>query len=328
MKILIAGFGSIGRRHYRNLRALGIDDIVLYRTGQSTLELGEIDDCQVVFSLQDALATKPDGVIIANPTSLHLSTAIEAARSGAHLLIEKPVSHSMQGMDELLEAVQNNRTRVLVGYQFRFHPALQAFKAAIRNHAVGSPLHVHAHWGEYLPDWHPWEDYRKSYSSRADLGGGVVFTLSHPFDYLRWMLGEFDCVCASIDNVSSLELEVEDSADVILSFHNGVKGSVHLDYFQRPASHFVEVIGSEGTLRWSQETGSLMRYSPEEGTWGEYFRLEHFDRNEMFVDEIGHFLELIANDTPSICSLQDGIKALEICLQVYGAARSYQAGEA
>ena len=122
MKFMIAGLGSIGRRHFRNLLALGERDILLYRTQQSTLPDDELAGFPVETDLQSALAHHPQAVIVANPTALHLEVAIPAAETGCSLLLEKPVSHSMEGMDQLEQTMERSGGRLLVGFQFRFHP--------------------------------------------------------------------------------------------------------------------------------------------------------------------------------------------------------------
>ena len=94
------------------------------------------------------------------------------------------------------QAIEQNHSQVLVGFQFRFHPGLQQVKKLLDEGAIGKPISAHAHWGEYLPDWHPWEDYKQGYAARPELGGGVVLTLSHPLDYLRWLLGEVESLSA------------------------------------------------------------------------------------------------------------------------------------
>ena len=190
MKFLIAGLGSIGRRHLRNLKALGQQDIILYRTHQATLPDTELCDHPTFTNLEEALAEKPNGVIVSNPTALHLTVAQAAAEAGAALLIEKPISDSLIGIRDLQNTLKQTGRPVLVGFHFRYHPVLQEIKRIIDSNQLGKALKGHAHWGEYLPGWHPWEDYRNSYAARNDLGGGVLNTLSHPIDYLRWFMGE------------------------------------------------------------------------------------------------------------------------------------------
>ena len=193
MKFLIAGLGSIGRRHLRNLQALGETDIVLYRTRRATMPEDELSGLPVETDLHRALDGRPDAVIVANPTALHLEVALQAAEAGCHIFLEKPVSSSLDGLDRLADAAVNSGSRILVGFQFRFHPTLQKAAQLIKDGAIGDVLTIHARWGEYLPNWHPWEDYRSSYAARSDLGGGVTLTLTHPLDYIRWLAGDVHC---------------------------------------------------------------------------------------------------------------------------------------
>jgi len=160
MKYLVAGLGSIGRRHLRNLLALGERDIIFYRSRLSTLPDDELAGFPVETNLGAGLAHRPDAVIVANPTALHLAVAIPAAEAGCHLFLEKPVSHSLERLDDLRTAVRRGGGRVLVGFQFRFHPTLQIAARLLAESAIGRPVAARAHWGEYLPNWHPWEDYR------------------------------------------------------------------------------------------------------------------------------------------------------------------------
>lgn len=327
MKYLIAGFGSIGRRHFRNLLALGEHEIVIYHTGHSTIPDEEISGFPVESDLRAALAHQPGAVIICNPTSMHMEVAIPAAQAGCHMLIEKPISHSLARIDELKEAVQHNHCRVLVGFQFRFHPGLVQVKKLLEDNAIGQPNSARAHWGEYLPAWHPWEDYKQGYAARPELGGGVVLTLSHPLDYLRWLLGEVESLSAFTSH-NGLNLPVEDSAEISLSFQNGCLGSVHLDYIQRPASHTLELIGTAGSLRWDNADGvtrlALINGSQNAVSLQEFFPPEGFERNMMFLDELRHFRDVLTQTSEPICTLQDGIKALKLCL---GALASSHQGE-
>ncbi len=257
MKILIAGLGSIGRRHLRNLIALGEKDIILYRTGKSTLDDAELASFETYTDLNEALAQKPEGVIISNPSALHMDIALPAARAGANLLIEKPVSDTLDGLDELQETLDAHGKRAMTGFHFRYHPVLQDIKRIIQDQTLGKVLYARAHWGEYLPDWHPWEDYRQTYAARADLGGGVVNTLSHPFDYLRWLLGEVDSLSAQLAHLSALELSVEDHADVSLKFASGVMASARAsDYYQKLLPHTSSLSVLKGRILWEDASSA------------------------------------------------------------------------
>jgi len=324
MKFLIVGYGSIGLRHFQNLKRLGEEDLLFLRTGQSTLEDQELDSIPVEQNLQGAIQHRPDAAIIATPTAKHLEVAIPLAEEGISLMIEKPVSHSMDGIDELMDAVNSARGKILLGYQFRFHPSLIFIKKALEEGLIGEPLSVRSHWGEYLPGWHPWEDFRTSYSARRDLGGGVVLTLSHPIDYLRWMFGCADSVTAEVAPVSTLALDVEDHAELIIQFSCGVLASVHLNYFQKPPEHSLVILGTEGSLHWEYDDGTVYHSSLKDGSRNQVFTLEPFERNDMFLAEMKHFIQLVRGDAASSCNLEDGIETLKICL---GALRSSELGQ-
>jgi len=321
MKYMIAGLGSIGRRHLRNLRALGEQDVLLYRTHHSTMPDEELHGLPVSADLDAALAWGPDAVIISNPTAKHLEVAIPAAKAGCHLLLEKPISHSMEGVEELSQIMQQVGKQTLVGFQFRFHPVLIHIKELLDSGKLGRPLAVHAHWGEYLPSWHPWEDYRSGYAARADLGGGVVLTLCHPFDYLRWLFGEVTDLSATTARTSDLELGVEDQAEVTLHFANGCLGTVHLDYFQRPPAHWLEIIMTDGVIRWDNATSNAIMTHAHRLTTESLIVPLDYERNHLFTSEMQHFINLVNGDeTLSRCSLYDGIQALKIALGVYNSS--------
>ena len=317
MRFLICGLGSIGRRHLKNLHALGERDIVLYRTGQSTLPEDDLDGLPMVRDLEAALSNwRPDAALVTNPTALHLEVAVPAARAGCHLLIEKPVSDRLEGLEDLREAIADGGGRIQMGFQFRFNPGLIRVKDLIAKGAIGRPLGARAHWGEYLPDWHPWEDYRSSYAARADLGGGATLTLCHPFDYLRWLLGEVTSVQGATSRNGALDLDVEDLAEAILELDGGCLASVHVDYYQRPAQHWLAIQGTEGTLRWDGISGDLQWRSATDGDWHDEPAAEGYERNTMFLEEMKHFLAVARGDERPLCSLDDGVRALEIALAV------------
>jgi predicted dehydrogenase len=320
MRFLIAGLGSIGRRHLQNLVALGYRDITLFRTHQSTLPDSELGNFPVETDLNVALAHPPTAIIVSNPTAKHLEVAIPAAEAGCNILLEKPISHTLEKIDDLETAVQLGGAQVLVGYQFRFHPTLQTAVHLIQDGAIGRPLSFRAQWGEYLPDWHPWEDYRKGYSARQDLGGGVILTLSHPLDYARWLMGDVSAVWAFVSSHSDLEIPVADSAEIGLRFTNGATGSVHLNYYQRPHAHRLEIIGTQGTLRWHYAEGTAHLYRSETKAWQKIQPPDGFERNDMFLDEMRHFIDVVHGNATPTCTLTDGRRALELALAAHSSA--------
>ena len=326
MKILIAGLGSIGRRHLRNLTALGETDLVLLRSHRSTLPDETLAGYPVETELTAALRVhRPEAVIVANPTALHLDVAIPAAEAGCHILLEKPIAESLQRVPALETALKRGGGQVLVGFQFRFHPSLQKARELLESGAIGRPLAAHVYWGEYLPDWHPWEDYRRGYAARADLGGGVILTLTHALDYLRYLLGEVTALWSFSGHLSPLEVDVEDVAEIGLQIAGGALAGVHLNYIQRPPAHWLEIAGTGGTLRWDNADGALswLKIPAAFGSWGTQAASPDietfpppagFERNDLFVKQLRHFLEVARGRAVPLCTLEDGIRALELAL--------------
>jgi predicted dehydrogenase len=324
MKFLIAGLGSIGRRHFRNLIALGEKDIILLRTRKATLPDDELAGYPVETDIHEALKKhKPDAVVVANPTALHLDIAIPAAEAGCHILLEKPVSDSLDRLDILQQTAQKSGSRILVGFQFRYHPGFVRAKQLIAKDEIGRIISAHVHFGEYLPDWHPWEDYRQGYAARADLGGGVVLTQCHALDYLPWLVGRVESVWGLTGKISDLEVDVEDTAKIGLRFEGGALGSLHLDYNRRPPMHTFDIVGTKGSIKWDLSDGAtrIYRADTDQG-WETYPLPEKWERNVMFMELMIHFVAVARNEAEPSNPLQDGIRVQRLVEAVHESQRS------
>lgn len=325
MKVLVVGMGSIGQRHAANLLTMPDVQVAACRSTSRPLRNHLLEsEVHIYRDLSWALADGFDAVIVANPTSLHAEVALKAARAGCHLFIEKPLSHSMELVKELEETVIRNGLVAMVGCQFRFHPELHKVKEMVDGGRLGRVVGVRVEWGEYLPGWHPWEDYRQGYSARADLGGGVILTLIHVFDYLYWIFGNVKRLCAMADHLSDLELSVEDTANILIEFDQGCLGEIHLDYIQSPPTHSLQVVGQSGRLVWDYYENRIVLLEKDSAGWLELPGREGFERNEIFVSEIGHFLECVKTGRIPRVSLDDGIKTLQLAL---AAKRSASTGQ-
>lgn len=328
MKILVAGLGSIGQRHLRNLRARfgnsveilthrvrGLSQVIAEdMTVSHERSVEDVYGLRVFDSLTDALAERPSAAFICNPTSLHVPTAIAAARAGCHLFIEKPLSHSTDGIAELFLEVQRRRLVATVGYQLRFHPTLLRAHTLINDGAIGAVRSVRAEFGEYLPDAHPYEDYRDSYAAKSSLGGGVILCYIHEVDYLCWMFGTPRRVYTVGGTLGELDIDVEDTAVTSLLFdgdHGQIPAKLQLSFLQRPATRMCTIVGETGTLHLDLLTPSLAVTSSQ-GSREE--RFDGFRRNQMFEDEIASFFTAVAGDAPPAVSLGEGIATLRVAL--------------
>ena len=174
-RFLVIGCGSIGKRHIRNLISLGIDgvnDIIAFDLDPARRE--EVEKKLGIATAQTiaaAWASRPEVCLITAPTAFHLTLARQAAERNCHLFIEKPLSHNWAGVEQLMSTVTDNHSITLVGCNLRFHPGLEKIKNLLAENAIGKIIAARVEVGQYLPDWHPWEDYRQSYSARRALGG-------------------------------------------------------------------------------------------------------------------------------------------------------------
>lgn len=321
-RLLIAGLGSIGKRHLANLVALGAGEVVAFDPHADRREAVEKRfGVPTVASLAEAWERKPDAAIIAAPTSLHLPLALEAAGRGCHLFVEKPLADRWEGVERLLEAVREKGLKTLVGCNLRFHPGLQAVKGLLASGAVGRPLAGRFEMGHYLPDWRPWDDYRQSYSARAALGGGIILDAIHELDYARWLLGEVSAVFCMAAKLSELEIDVEDDAAIVLRFASGAIGEVHLDYLQRAYSRTCQIIAERGTLCWDFAAGRVRWYSAEERRWREIANPPTWRLERMYADEMAHFLRCLDGaETPAL-DVFAAARVLRIALAAKASAR-------
>jgi predicted dehydrogenase len=324
MRALVVGVGSIGKRHLRNLRTILPDaEITVWRQhgrAENDLELNPQAN-QFVYSLEEALNTQPEAAIIASPASCHINTGLELARAGASLLIEKPISDAMEGVRELIELGNNRGLTLTVGYNLRFQPAMQALQQQVLEGAIGQVLCLQAEVGQYLPDWRPGSDYSKGVSAQSRLGGGVILELSHELDYARWLMGEVKEVSAQTKKLSNLNLDVEDTANILLTFTSGMLGNIHLNMIQRDSSRSCKLIGTDGTLTWNGILNKVSLYSAKTKTWQQIFEETNADRNEMFLNELKYFLDCVASGSKPLITGEDGLRVLKIALAAHESAR-------
>lgn len=267
-------------------------------------------------NLDEAISFAPQIAIIANPAPFHIHTAEYLAKSGVHLLIEKPLSDSLKGVRQLIDTCDKQGTLLMVGYNLRFLKSLLHFRDLLNESVIGKVLSVRCEIGQYLPSWRPNIDYRHGVSARHELGGGALLELSHELDYLRWIFGEVEWVKATLCRQSDLEIDVEDSALLTLGFvtaSNGhrLMGSVNLDFIRHDTSRLCTAIGENASLRWNGITGEVSLYEAGAKDWLQIFSHPH-QRDDSYIAELQHFIDCVIKHKKPLIAGEDGLRVLEI----------------
>lgn len=338
MKILITGLGSIGQRHLRNIKKLFGDSVEVIafrqrnndRVLNSDMTVNKNKNLEKVFKLKsyydidEALSEKPSVTIISNPNVLHIPIAIKAARVGSHLYIEKELSDSWDGIDELTEIVKSKGLITYIGYQRRFHHGYRKIKKLIDNKFFGNILSVYFESGENIKDWHPYESYKDLHAAVPELGGGSLSHQTHEINLLLWYFGLPEKVFAIGGPLSNLNLEVEDSVDILFGFKvhgKPLPAYVHIDYLQRPHKRICKIIGDNSCLEFDFYKNQIII---EKNNSRELINLPKFDRDEMFISSISKFFQCVKNNTKTSHDLEEGKKMLKVSL---AAKNSLQTGK-
>lgn len=265
-RALVAGLGSIGRRHLRLLRAaLPEADIRVLRHSGCDGTIKHADGCFT--RLDEACAFAPELAVIASPAPFHIATATALAEAGSHLLVEKPVSDGTAGVAELIALCAARGQVFQVGYNLRFLETLQCFRAEVAAGRIGAVQAVRCEIGQYLPGWRPEADYRATVSAQKALGGGVLLELSHELDMLSWVFGPVDWLSAWTGRQGRLEIDVEDSAMLQIGFAAGPVAQLGMDFLRRDTTRTCTALGAEGSLRWDAVAGRVDHFDPQAGRW-------------------------------------------------------------
>lgn len=320
-RFAVIGCGSIGRRHIANLRRLGVSDMIACDMAAERRAAAAQGGLPVADSLEALWRYRPQVCLIATPTSSHLPLALAAAERGCHLFIEKPLAHEWPGVKRLIDVVEGKNLTTLVGCNLRFHPGLRRVRRLLAEQAIGPVIAVRAEVGQYLPDWHPAEDYRKNYSARQALGGGIILDAIHEIDYVRWLLGEVEEAVCFAGKLSGLEIDTEDMAAILLRFACGAIGEVHLDYIQRAYSRTCHIIGEDGTIRWDYGAGLVRWYGARTREWQAEADPAGWESNRMYLDEMAHFLRCLDGEEETESSVGEAARVLAIALAAKTSAR-------
>jgi predicted dehydrogenase len=322
-RVLVVGGGSIGERHVRcfqkTRRALvelcEVNADVRDRVGSSyALEATYAD-------LDSALAASPQLVVVCTPAHLHIPQALAAARAGCHLLIEKPLSTSSRGVDELVRAVAERGRVASLAYVYRAHPALIEMQTAVSRGEFGPPLHVTVQSGQHFPTYRP--AYREIYyRDRATGGGAIQDALTHLVNAVEWLVGPITAVAADAAHLKLEGVDVEDTVNVVAR-HGGVLASYSLNQHQAPNESTITVVCRDATVRFEihRHRWLVCRRPGEEWEERAAFCLE---RDDLFVRQADRMLDCIDQAQPPVCTLAEGLQTLRANLAILEASDSHR----
>ena len=314
-KILIVGFGSIGKKHLSVIQdSLPSAEKLVFKRSSPISE--QIPGVSFTNNDEKAVSFRPEIAVIANPAPFHIEIATKLAKNGCHLLIEKPVTVVDADAKSLMEEIRSKGVVCQVGYNLRYFQSLRNFKNLIDEELIGKVYSIRCEVGQYLPSWRPGTDYRAGVSAQKYLGGGVLNELSHEIDYLQWIFGEINWVRGWSGKVSDLEIDVEDLASITMGLkHSSASeesiATLSLDFIRHDRTRHCTVIGSEGTLKWDGTDGSVLLFRRDSSGWENLYSSS---------DEVGKsyhlqwqdFINCIKNNTSPMVNLKVATQVVKI----------------
>jgi predicted dehydrogenase len=311
MRIAVIGLGSIGRRHLGNLHAVGVETLHAYDAAEAQREAAttQFPYARVTPTLEAALDGVA-GVVVCTPPSSHLEIARLAVTRGAHLMIEKPLAESSEGLEDLLRGCERSGLKVLTAYNWRYWPPMLFAERLVREGRIGAVRAGRTEYAYHLSTRYPGQDYRRFYMADVKQGGGCLLDESHAIDYMRWLLGEVIEVSAVVERVSGLEISTDDLADLTVRFASGAIGNIHMNLFAWNVHSHLEIMGEDGVIQWRRFENEIRLFDPKANRWEIYPFGGQL--NDMYVEEVRHFLACVRGEASPRCDGWDGLKTMRV----------------
>jgi len=317
VKILVCGFGSIGRRHLTNTQQLVRDaDYTVVEPIEAAWK--PTDRVAFARTLEDVRG-EFDVALICSPTALHGDQIAALAGRARAFFIEKPLAHDRAALAQITQALAGREAVTMVGCNYRFERGLGIVRELLHGGVCGKPLSVRAEFGQWLPSWRPTTDYRQGYAAKRSTGGGIVLDRIHELDYVMWLFGVPTKVFALTDRLSALEIETEDTAEILLRFPGRAIGSVHVDYLQREYVCGMKIVCERGTIEWRFKPSSV-RVLDDRGDWSTAFEDAAPDVNAMYVAELAHFFACVERGETPINGVTEAAATLDVAFAALEAA--------
>lgn len=309
--ILIIGFGSIGKRHFKNLSAMGYGNITIFDPINDAFKGF---DARRLKNLNPLAAKNYKIALICSPNNLHIKHALVCAKAGCHLFIEKPLSHNLKNINNLIKICKKNNLITMIGCNMRFHPCLKFIKEYLNKNKLGMIYNINHEFGYYLPYWRPGNDYRKNYAAKKSTGGGIILDDIHEFDLLFW-LNNFNKTIKNIlisNRASNLEIQTEDQAAGVFLFRNKVLGVVSCNYLEQGYNRKCKIIGEKGSLLWDFKANTVLLITKEKMEI--IYKIEKFDFNQVYIDEMKYFFDCVSKNLQTFNNIKTALDILKYCV--------------
>ncbi|MFT4800297.1 MAG: putative dehydrogenase [Flavobacteriaceae bacterium] len=313
MKFLIIGGGSIGQRHLKNLVKLGYTDLYCFKRSYSK-EFEKDFKCKVLTNIKEVKLLKPEAILICNPTSMHAKWIEIADKINANVFVEKPLIHNQEGLNDVKKA-WNNKKVFFIGFMLRYHPLVKKVKELIEKGKLGRIYSSRLEFGSWLPYWHPWEDYKRSYASNKNMGGGVINTITHELDLAQYFFGNPIAVKSVKANFGILGIDVEEIAESIFVYDDKLV-TLHVDFLQKDYDRSIKILGSNGKLVWDWHSNAVNVHL-HKGI-KERYALEDFDVNQLYIDELKDFIDCITSKKMNHClDFSHAVSNTELMIEIH-----------
>ncbi len=307
-RVLIIGLGSIGQRHAHALLALGVKNIAALRTGLGNKLIDDIliQQIKMFTNGEDAFNWEPTHIIISNPTSQHKKFIDMAIQSNVRFLVEKPIADNFRDINNQTDTRLKNG---IVGYNLRFHGLFRFIKNIISKQLYGKAITAKMHVGQYLPNWHPYEDYRQAYYSQKALGGGAVRTLSHEIDLAQYFFGNITSVFAKIEKLSNLDIDVDDVSNLVCTSAHCQQIIIHMNFLDPKITRQGSIYFESGLLQYDYVKSEAVFIDIHCGKEKVvYSKKENYD--QQYVHQMKEFLDY--SKTGYACSFEEGLAVMHI----------------
>lgn len=322
MKILQIGLGSMGKRRLRNLKALNETDIIAFELREDRRkEVEEKFGIKIYADFKDALKEKPEVFIISVPPAAHLKYQLYAAKNDIHFFTEASVV--IDGLDEVIEVLKGKKIIGAASSTLRFHPAIKKIKQLVDQNKIGKLCTFTHHSGQYLPDWHPWEKVDDYYVSQRSTGGGREI-VPYELSWITNIFGDVKSVSALVANTLDMGDHIDDVYQILLSFKSGLVAHLLIDVVSRYAYRSFRLLGEQGVIEWDWNAKRVGLFDAKTQEW-EYFKedsgaaAEGYNPNiieEIYIDEMRHFLNAVRGKETYSYTLEDDHKILETLYKI------------